>query len=83
MVEVKRITSTAEITQGEKYVLVQYGDKKLDSRHSRGHTLTIESRHKPDALKQVEFHTAIDGAKRLAKDEGIKTVYVLDHPDSD
>lgn len=78
MADVIKISSPSEIPEGEQFVLLMYGPAKTDVRHSRGVTLTIALQGEPDDLKRVEFATALEGAKRLADDEHIAAVYVVE-----
>jgi hypothetical protein len=78
MSEVKYITSEHEIPGRERFVLVMYGPEKKTITHSRGVTFHIQKGKPNDTIKIVEFHSAIEGARGVAKCEGIANVYVLD-----
>ena len=76
MAALKYIKSATEIPIREKYVLIQYGSARKTVRHSRGLIIILPEAN-PD-LEQVDFLAAVTEAKRIADEDGISTVYVVD-----
>ena len=76
-VSVQHIGDLNEIPPGTKYVLVMYGDRNQDSRHSRGLTITVD-KSQPNDQREASFSMAVESAKQVASDEGIRTVFVRD-----
>ena len=76
MATLKYIKSATEIPIREKYVLIQYGSARKTVRHSRG-LIIILPLGNPD-LEPLDFDVAVTEAKRIADEDGIPTVYVLD-----
>ena len=76
MALVRYIKSATEIPIREKYVLVQYGSARKTVRHSRGMIIILPDGN-PD-LGQVDYLAAVSEAKRIADEEGISIVYVID-----
>lgn len=76
MAALKYIKSATEIPNREKYVLIQYGSARKSVRHSRGLIIILPEAN-PD-LEQVDFLATVTEAKRIADEDGISTVYVID-----
>jgi hypothetical protein len=74
MPRVKYIKSPSEIPAGVKYLLVTYGDKYLEERHSAGLTITV-ARQPSKAVSELSFLTAVHTAKGIAKQEGITDIF--------
>jgi hypothetical protein len=76
MAALKYIKSATEIPVREKYVLIQYGSARKTVRHSRGLIIIL-----PDVnpgVEQDDYVAAVAEAKRIADEDGISTVYVID-----
>ena len=76
MAALKYIKSATEISNREKYVLIQYGSARKTIRHSLG-LIIILPLGNPD-LEDPDFRAAVTEAKRIADKDGISTVYVVD-----
>ena len=76
MASVKYIKSAAEIPVREKYVLVQYGAARETIRHSRGTIIILPDR--APGLKPEDLTAAMSEANRIADENGLSIVYVVD-----
>jgi hypothetical protein len=76
MTNVKDISVPTEVPGDQNYILIMYGKENLQSRHSKGLTITVNRSGLSDELATVALHTMIDSAKTIAKREGISTIYV-------
>jgi hypothetical protein len=71
---VKYITSPADISEGQNYVLVMYGEKYEQTTHPLGFTITV-AHNASKTVSDLSFLTAVHSAKELAKREGISRVF--------
>lgn len=74
MLQVKYISSSADIPAGQNYVLVQFGDESTQKKHSRGFTITVP-RNKSKIVRDLSFLANIHTAKGLAKRESISEIF--------
>jgi len=74
MTNVKSISSTAEIPDGQDFVLVTFGDEAGEKRDSHGVTITVPHGLSM-AMSDLSFIAALHSAKEIAKREKISTVY--------
>ena len=73
MSKVKYISSQAEIPEGQKYVLVTYGEESVHIPHPLGLTITVAS-----TASELSFLAAVHTAKQIAKHADISDVFVCD-----
>jgi hypothetical protein len=71
---VKYISSPAEIPAADNHVLVMYGEQYGQTKHPLGFTITV-ARQKSKTVSELSFLTAVHTAKRLAKQEGISSIF--------
>jgi hypothetical protein len=71
---VKYILSPSEIPSGRNYVLVTYGEKNEQTRHSLGLTITV-ARQKSKTVSELSFLTAVHTARGIGKQEGISEIF--------
>jgi hypothetical protein len=71
---VKYILSPSEIPSGRNYVLVTYGEKYAQTRHSLGLTITV-ARQTSKTVSELSFLTAVHTAKDIGKREGISEIF--------
>ena len=74
MAKVKYISTQAEISAGEHYVLVRCGEEYMQTRHPLGLTITV-ARQQSKTVGELSFLTAVHTAKGLAKREGISAIF--------
>jgi hypothetical protein len=71
---VKYISSPAEIPAADNHVLVMYGEEYGQTKHSLGFTITV-ARQQSKTVSELSFLTAVHTAKRIAKQEGISSIF--------
>jgi hypothetical protein len=71
---VKYIRSPSEIPAGRNYVLVTYGDKYKQTKHSLGLTITVAHQNSK-TVSELSFLTAVHTAKGIGKQEGISEIF--------
>jgi hypothetical protein len=76
MAALKYIKSATEIPIREKYVLIQFGSARKTVRHSRGLIIILPDVN-PD-VEQDDYVAAVAEAQRIADEDGVSTVYVID-----
>jgi hypothetical protein len=74
MSKVKYISSPADVPAGQNYVLVEYGAESGQTKHSLGFTITVP-RNPLKTVSELSFLAHVHSAKKLAKREGISTVF--------
>jgi hypothetical protein len=74
MLNVTHISSPSEIPEGQKYVLVTYGEEGGQKRDSLGLTITVP-RSESDTLADLALLAAVHSAKEIAKQEHIQAVF--------
>jgi hypothetical protein len=70
---VKYILSPSEIPACRNYVLVTYGDKYEQTRHSLGLTITA-ARQKSKTVSELSLLSAVNTAREIGKQEGISEI---------
>jgi hypothetical protein len=70
---VKYISSPADIPDGQRYVLVEYGVGG-QKRHPLGITITVP-RNQSKTISDLSFLANVHSAKALAKQEGISAIF--------
>jgi hypothetical protein len=75
VVGVTYISSATEIPTGKNYVLVKFGEKPGQTRHSLGLTITV-ARNQSKTVSELSYLANVHSAKEIAKREGISTIYV-------
>jgi hypothetical protein len=74
MAKVKYISSLTEIPAGDNYILVMFGEKYGQTKHSLGLTITV-ARQQSKTVSELSFLTAVHTAKGIAKQEGISSIF--------
>jgi hypothetical protein len=74
MVAIKHISARSEISEGEPYVLVTYGEKYGKEDEVRAHVITVPHGASM-AMSELSFTAAVHAAKEVAKHEKIPVVY--------
>jgi hypothetical protein len=74
MIRVEYIKSPDEIPDGQKYMLVTFGQEYAQTRHPLGLTITV-ARQRSKTVSDLSFLTAIHTAKGVAKQEGVAEVF--------
>ena len=70
----KYISSPADIPDGQRYVLVEYGVESGQKRHPLGITITVP-RNQSKTISDLSFLANVHSAKALAKQEGISAIF--------
>ena len=76
MSKVKFISSPTEISTGQTFVLVKYGEESGQTRNSLGLTITV-ARNQSKTVSDLSFLANIHTAKVIAKREGISNIFAL------
>ena len=76
MSKVKFISSPTEITAGQTFVLVKYGEQRGQTRNSLGLTITV-ARNQSKTISDLSFLANIHTAKEIAKRENISNIFAL------
>jgi hypothetical protein len=74
MPKVTHITLRSEVPDGEKYILVTFGEKGGQERDALGLTITV-ARNASLTISDLSFLTAVHSAKEIAKQEHLATVF--------
>ena len=75
MVQIKYVSSSAELPSDGRYILVEYGHENRLVRHDRGFTMAV-NRSMSKNLLEAHTETVIGEAQLMADLEKIDTVYV-------
>ena len=74
MSKVKFISSAAEISAGQTFILVKYGEESGQTRNSLGLTITV-ARNQSKTVSDLSFLANIHTAKEIAKRENISNIF--------
>ncbi len=74
MPTIKYITSPKDISTGQQYVLVMFGEEYAQTRDLLGLTITV-ARQQSKTVSELSFLTAVHTAKGIAKQEGLSEVF--------